>query len=69
MFANMPFNTKTALAAVLALGFIATGAAAATKTHRAQASSSTYPASPGEKIITNQCLPTDNPCRTKPDGW
>jgi hypothetical protein len=24
---------------------------------------------PGSGIITSQCLPTDNPCRTRPDGW
>jgi hypothetical protein len=28
-----------------------------------------YNRAPPEAIITNQCLPTDNPCRTKPDGW
>jgi len=22
-----------------------------------------------EKIITSQCLPTDNPCRTRPDDY
>jgi hypothetical protein len=27
-----------------------------------------YNAAP-EPIITNQCLPTDNPCRTRPDDY
>jgi hypothetical protein len=65
----MLIATKITLTAVLALCLAVTATAAATKHRAAHASPGTYRAGGGEAIITNQCLPTDDPCRTKPDGW
>jgi len=63
----MPSKTKIALAVAIILGSAA-AASAATKSHRAgQGHPAVSNAGPG--IITNQCLPTDSPCRTRPDGW
>jgi hypothetical protein len=63
----MLIATKITLAAALALCLAVTVAAAATKHRTAHANPGAYRG--GETIITNQCLPTDDPCRTKPDGW
>ncbi|HEX4408892.1 MAG TPA: hypothetical protein VH206_08970 [Xanthobacteraceae bacterium] len=65
----MPINAKITLAIAFALSLIVTGTTAATRSHRVHPGTRTYPASAHETIITNQCLPTDDPCRTKPDGW
>jgi len=63
----MPSKTRIALVVAIVLGSALT-AAAATKHHRAaQGHPAVSNAAPG--IITNQCLPTDSPCRTRPDGW
>jgi len=58
---------KIALSAAIVLGAGVTASAAPTH-HRV---THAYPAANAgsEHIITNQCLPTDNPCRTQPDGW
>ncbi len=59
--------TTVALAAAIIAGS-ALAAAAATRQHPGKAAR-VRQAAPPSTIITNQCLPTDNPCRTKPDGW
>jgi hypothetical protein len=56
-----------ALTAAIVVGASVMASAAATH-HRV--THAYAPANAGsEHIITNQCLPTDNPCRTQPDGW
>jgi hypothetical protein len=45
-------------------------AAAATKHHRnVLTRSPTYNTGPNNVSVSTQCLPSDSPCRTKPDSW
>jgi hypothetical protein len=67
---NMKMFSKTgiALSAAIILSTALT-ASAATKNHGVihvhhRAIYNTAP-----DVITNSCLPSDNPCRTQPDGW
>jgi hypothetical protein len=57
-----------ALTVVLCIAFGA--AAAASKRHRAsEARPTIYNVAPHGVSFTTQCLPTDSPCRTRPDDW
>jgi hypothetical protein len=62
-------KTEIALSVAIILSTALT-ASASTKNHRVSHAQhrAIYNSAP-ENIITNQCLPTDNPCRTAPDGW
>jgi hypothetical protein len=45
-------------------------AAAATKHHRnVYARSPIYDTRPNNISVSTQCLPSDSPCRTRPDDW
>jgi hypothetical protein len=45
-------------------------AAAATKHHRTvHARSPIYDTRPNNISLSTQCLPSDSPCRTRPDDW
>ena len=69
MFRKTEFSkTAIALSAAIILGTPLTASAknqAVGHPHRR----AIYNAAPPEVIITNQCLPTDNPCRTRPDDY
>jgi hypothetical protein len=62
-------KTKIALSAAIILS-AAVPASAATKHRRvARVSPMIYNAAPNGVSLSTACLPTDSPCRTKPDGW
>jgi hypothetical protein len=62
-------KTKIALSAAMILS-AAVPASAAIKHHRvARVSPTIYNAAPSGVSLSTACLPTDSPCRTKPDGW
>jgi len=45
-------------------------AAAATKRHRTvQTRATIYDTRPNNISVSTQCLPSDSPCRTRPDDW
>ena len=62
-------KTELALSAAIILSTALT-ASASTKNHGVSPvhHRAIYNSAP-EKIITSQCLPTDNPCRTRPDDY
>jgi hypothetical protein len=65
----MSSKTRIALSAAIILS-AAVPASAATKHHRiARVSPMIYNAAPNGVSLSTACLPTDSPCRTKPDGW
>jgi ABC-type uncharacterized transport system substrate-binding protein len=60
---------RVALATAITLS-IALPASAATKHHRVtRIGPMIYHAVPDGVSLSTACLPTDSPCRTKPDGW
>jgi hypothetical protein len=63
-------KTEIALSAAIILSTALT-ASASTKNHGVSPvhHRAIYNSAPRETIITNQCLPTDNPCRTRPDDY
>ena len=63
-------KTKIALSAAIILNSAVLPASAATKHRRvARVSPMIYNAAPNGVSLSTACLPTDSPCRTKPDGW
>ena len=62
-------KTKVALSTAIILS-ISLPAWAATKHHRvSRISPMNYNVVPNGVSLSTACLPTDSPCRTKPDGW
>ena|ERR1700722_19294401 len=69
--AKMLTKTKILLSAAIVFGTVCSASAAA-KHHtasrgRPEVHERIYDTVPN--INTDACLPTDNPCRTRPDGW
>jgi hypothetical protein len=67
----MRTKTRIALAVAIVASTTFTAASAATKHRRVVHSSRPiYDVVPsGGVSLSTQCLPTDTPCRTQPDGW
>jgi hypothetical protein len=66
----MLIKAKIALTATIVLCTAFTAAAAATRHHRvAHASPTIYNVAPSNISVSTQCLPSDSPCRTRPDDW
>jgi hypothetical protein len=60
-------KTGIALSAVIILSTALTASAAPRHHRLARGDGAIHNTVPG--IITDRCLPTDSPCRTRPDGW
>ena len=66
----MLIKAKITLTVAIVLCATLTAAAAATKHHRTvHARSPTYYTGPNNVSVSTQCLPSDSPCRTRPDDW
>jgi hypothetical protein len=67
---SMLIKAKITLTVAIILCTIFSAAAATSKHHRTvHARSPIYNAGPNNVSVSTQCLPTDSPCRTRPDDW
>jgi len=67
---TMLAKAKITLTVAIVLCTTFSAASATTKHHRTvHARSPIYNTGPNNVSVSTQCLPSDSPCRTRPDDW